>query len=232
MRAYGVTLADAVHKDPAAYASFNAFFVRQLDPAARPTDASADGIASPCDGTISRIDAIRDGMALQAKGSRYSVQDLVADAALAERLAGGTALTIYLSPRDYHRVHAPVTARFAGQRNTGEARFGVSPQTVSRVNSLYVTNERTVMQFEVDTQPLVVVMVGAVGVGHITTPWDRGALADAPDRIAKGDEIGRFNLGSTVIVLAPRDLLRWREDLVAGVTLRVGERIGERLTGG
>ena len=232
MRVYGVTLADAVHKDAASYASFNAFFVRQLDPAARPTDASADGIASPCDGTVSHIDTIRDGTLLQAKGSRYSVQDLVADPALAERLAGGTALTIYLSPSDYHRVHAPVTAQFARQRNTGKARFGVSPKTVSRVTNLYVTNERTVMEFDVDTRPFVVVMVGAVGVGHITTPWDRGALADAPDRIAKGDEIGRFNLGSTVIVLAPRDLLRWRKDLVPGITLRVGERIGERLTNG
>lgn len=227
IRWYDVDLGDCERPNPADYRHFNEFFTRPLHRDARPVDATSDGVASPCDGRVLSRGTVEGDTLVQAKGYAFPIQDLLADATLGRRLAGGDALTIYLAPRDYHRVHAPCSLRFAALRRTGTARFRVDPETAAAIPGLYIANERAVFEFDANGAAVALVMVAAVGVGNISTLWDRGALADAPNTVAKGDEIGRFNLGSTVIVVAERGFLNWREDLDAGQTVRCGERIGQ-----
>ena len=228
MRVYRVQLDECVARSPAHFRNFNAFFTRRFSASARPLDTAVDSIVSPCDGTVSVVAPIAAGRVIQAKGLDYSLADFVADPALATRLEGGDAITIYLSPRDYHRVHAPHAGRWVALRHAGTERFGVSPSLVSRLAGLYIRNERAVLEFDVAGAPLVLVMVGAVGVGSISTAWDRDNLTEAPASVAAGDEIGRFNLGSTVVMLTPPGWLAWRDGLTAGTTVRFGERIATR----
>lgn len=226
MRLYGISLAEAQRGAAEDYQHFNDFFTRSLQATARPIDAAADTFVSPCDGTVAEMGSIQDTTLLQAKGLPYSAADLLADAALAERFDGGDFVTIYLSPSDYHRVHTPASARFVQQRREGLDRFSVNERSTRSVAGLYVRNERLVLEFDVAGRPLAIVLVGALNVGSISSPWDSAAAADPPDRVGKGDEVGRFNLGSTVVVLTPAGMVRWDDHLAPGSSVKMGQRVG------
>ena len=214
-----IDLGEALHSDPGAYRSFNEFFVRALRPGVRPL-APADW-TSPADGTVSQVGHIRAGQMIQAKQRRYSAAQLLADPALAARLEGGSFTTVYLSPRDYHRVHMPCPGRLLGMRHVPGTLFSVRPDIVQGIHGLLALNERLVCWFE---HPRIgvfaVVLVGAAIVGSIATVW-HGVVApprqpqirlwhyadgDAmppPPHLAQGEEMGRFQFGSTVVVLMP-----------------------------
>lgn len=254
VRLYGVDLSEAVETDPRRYPSFNAFFTRALRPEARPVASGAGDVACPVDGTVSEIGEIDDGRLLQAKGLRYTVEDLLGGGGDprvpgAEAFHQGSFATLYLSPRDYHRVHMPLTGRLAGMVHVPGRLFSVQPGTVRAVPRLFTRNERVAAIFETEAGPLAVVLVGAIFVGAIETVWaglvtpPRGRVltrvtyrVTAPDPgaeplvLPRGVEMGRFNMGSTVIVLFGPGAVEWRPDLELGTTVRMGEAIG-RLQG-
>jgi len=234
-RAVGADLGE-VELDLRAYATFGDFFVRRLKPGARPI--APDGILSPCDGVIAVNGRAQNGTLIQAKGRDYTVAELVADDALAARLANGAYATIYLSPRDYHRVHAPVSGRVIRYDYLPGALWSVKPWVVERRDRLLARNERVVITLNAGALGLVaVVMVGAGGVGNIELPHgpSSATFRAAGERrtieldasVARGDELGAFRLGSTVVVLfephATRELLG-----EPGQPIRVGERFGDR----
>jgi phosphatidylserine decarboxylase len=238
-RAYGVDLGDAAEPDLARYASFNAFFTRALRPGARPLEPRADALLCPVDGTISQIGRLSEGQMLQAKGHELGVADLLGgDRSLAARFADGAYATLYLSPRDYHRIHMPIDGTLTGAVHVPGRLFSVNAVTAARVPRLYARNERLVCLFDTAVGPLAVILVGAIFVGSIETVWHgevtppRGRrLRNLPTRqpaptLPRGAELGRFNLGSTVILLLPRDAIAWRAELAPGSQVRVGEALG------
>jgi phosphatidylserine decarboxylase len=259
VRAYRPELADAEQPDPQRYASFNAFFTRALRRGARPMPAAAAAIASPADGRISALGTIGADRIFQAKGREYSLLALLGgNAGLAARFRDGLFMTIYLAPCNYHRVHMALPGTLAGAWHVPGRRFSVNDATAQQVEGLFARNERIVFAFEGgpgalqhDSAPAPVpvpahalVMVGALFVGSISTVWHgdiapprgRGPTALPPPQptsagaLARGAELGRFNMGSTVILLLPRALAAWDSGLAPGSALRVGQPIG-RLVG-
>lgn len=237
VRVFGVDLTEAERRAPDAYASFNDFFTRALRPGARPLPAGRDQILCPADGTLSRVGRIRGSELLQAKGRSYSLLELLGDdPALASAFINGSFATIYLAPRDYHRVHMPAAGRLRGWTHVPGRLFSVNDTTARHVPRLFTRNERVVTVFDTEQGPLAVVLVGAMIVAGIETVFAgqhtplprpvRFQPADARVELAAGDELGRFLLGSTVIVLLPEGVGQWRENLNAGMPLRVGERLG------
>ncbi|WP_439510039.1 archaetidylserine decarboxylase [Marinimicrobium koreense] len=239
---YGVDMSEALEENPRAYAHFNDFFTRALKPDARPLDASADSIVCPADGAISQLGAIEDGRIFQAKGQLYTTRELLGGSeALAAEFDQGQFATVYLSPKDYHRVHMP----FGGQLRTTVAipgdLFSVNTATANQVPRLFSRNERLVAIFDTDIGPMAVVLVGAMIVAGIETVWGgevapikrtiqtRDFRPRAPITLNKGEEMGRFKLGSTAIVLFGKDRVRWDEAYQAGRGTRMGERLGVRL---
>jgi len=237
---YGVEMDEALEPDPTRYASFNDFFTRALRPDARPLDDSRDAVLCPADGTLSQAGEIRDGRIIQAKGRDYSLLELLGgDEQWSERFAGGRFATVYLSPRDYHRVHMPLDGQLKRMLHLPGRLFAVNPTTARLVPRLFARNERVVCLFETPAGPMAVILVGAIFVGGIDTVW-AGTVAPAGRRIAnwsygktepvvrlrKGAEMGRFNMGSTVILLYGQEGVRWADSLVPGAKLRMGERIG------
>jgi phosphatidylserine decarboxylase len=231
---YGVNMAEAAEPDPAAYASFNDFFTRALRPGARPR-ATAD-LVCPVDGAISQFGAVDAGRIFQAKGHDYSATALLGgDAALAAHFHGGHFATLYLSPKDYHRIHMPCAGRLLRMLHVPGALFSVNPVTARGVPGLFARNERVVCVFDGEHGPWVLVLVGATIVGSMATVWHGvvnpprpGTLRDwryAERRIElrQGDEMGRFLLGSTVVLLFPAGPLRWNPRWAPGGTIRVGE---------
>ena len=239
VRRYAVGLADAVDSDPRAWPTFNAFFTRPLRPDARPLPADPQALASPSDGTVQSVGEISGTTLVQAKSLTYSLEALLGDdPVMADALAGGTALTLYLAPRDYHRVHLPADATLTSLVHVPGDRFSVSPETTERIRHLFVRNERVAFHFRAaGGSPFAIVMVGALLVGSIETPWT-GPVADlrkpGPHRrwdlgaptLRRGEEIGRFNMGSTVIALFPRGTVHWDEALRPGTFVRCREAIG------
>jgi len=246
---YGVAMAEAAEPDPAAYATFNAFFTRALAPQARPL-ASAD-LVCPVDGAISRFGAIEGDRIVQAKGHRYSTRALLGgDGALAAHFQDGHFATLYLSPKDYHRIHMPAAGTLLRMIHVPGALFSVNPATARGVPGLFARNERVICVFDgqdADGQgvsgPWVLVLVGATIVGSMATTWHGvvnpprpGHLrewsytgADVPRRsLAQGEEMGRFLLGSTVVMLLPRGALAWNPAWTAGRTIRMGEPMARR----
>lgn len=219
------------------YASVGDFFARRLRTGARAVAASSDAVIAPCDGAVAAAGRIEDGTLLQAKGRSFSLAALLADEAAAAALLGGSYAVIYLSPRDYHRVHSPVTAHLEGYDYLPGARWPVSPPFVERVEGLLAKNERAVMRLLTDAGPAAVVMVSATGVGniwleHLGTDTRhfravgerrRIELADPP-QVERGDELGAFLLGSTVVIVLPSGASSL--DLRAGEVVRCGQRIG------
>lgn len=239
---FDVDLSEAVEQDPEAFENFNAFFTRELKDGARPICDEQGSIACPADGAISQIGKIEQGQLLQAKGQHYSVEALVGgDAELAKAFDGGEFATIYLSPRDYHRVHMPYGGKLVKTIYVPGKLFSVNNTTAENVSNLFARNERLVCVFETDLGPMVVILVGAMIVAGIETVWagevapvkPRLAARDfvtpqEPIELAKGDELGRFKLGSTAIVLFGKDTIEWDEDFSHGDPTRMGEQLGSK----
>ncbi|MBT8132609.1 MAG: phosphatidylserine decarboxylase [Gammaproteobacteria bacterium] len=235
LRLYDINLAEAENSDPNSYPSFNAFFTRGLKPGSRSYAAADNGaLISPCDGTVSQAGIIDDGSLFQAKGHDYSVVDLLGgDEVAAAAFNGGQFATIYLAPYNYHRIHMPLTARLRAMHFIPGRLFSVSPATARAVSGLFARNERVVFHFESDQGPLVLVMVGAMNVGSIET-IHQGIIApggntprdwqyDPAPAYQAGDELARFNLGSTVILLLPGKEPALHEDVTPGTVLQLGQ---------
>lgn len=238
IRKYGVDMSEAARPDPAEYACFNDFFTRALREGARPLADSP--FVSPVDGTV--IDCVKlDGdTLLQVKGHPYSARALVGgDAALVDRFDGGEAISIYLSPKDYHRIHMPCDGRLLRMVHVPGSLYSVNPATVAGVPGLFARNERVVCLFDSDFGPFVLTLVGAMVVGSMQTVWHglinpprSGTLRewrydDQDIRLARGEEMGRFLLGSTVVMLFPKGVLRARADWLPGRTVRMGEAMAD-----
>jgi phosphatidylserine decarboxylase len=239
---YGVNMAEAAQPDPAAYASFNDFFTRALKEGARPL-AVAD-LLCPVDGAISQLGPIEGEQIFQAKGHQYSTTALVGgDAALAAHFHGGHFATLYLSPKDYHRIHMPQAGRLLRMIHVPGELFSVNPATARGVPGLFARNERVVCVFDGDHGPWVLVLVGATIVGSMATVWHGvvnpprpGTVRDwryAEERIelAQGAEMGRFLLGSTVVMLFPRGPLQFNPSWQPGGAIRMGQPMASRTPG-
>lgn len=238
VRHFEVDMAEAEQPDPTAYASFNDFFTRELQEGARPI-ADAD-LVCPADGAISQLGAIDEGRIFQAKGQHFSTRELLGgDEERAAQFTDGQFATIYLSPRDYHRVHMPLAGQLSATSYIPGDLFSVNAVTAENVERLFARNERLVCYFDTDLGPMAMVLVGAMVVAGIETVWS-GQVAPATDdptvvnyqhlpqsvSLAKGDEMGRFKLGSTVILLFPKDSMSWDERYVTGTATRLGEPLG------
>lgn len=229
-RAYGVELGE-VRLALAEHPSFAAFFVRRLRDGARPFDADPDVFPSPCDGTVQAFDAIEHGTILQAKGRPYPVRELLGGVGEDVELEGGQAWTVYLSPRDYHRVHCPLEAKLVDVRWLPGARHSVAPKVLLARPKVFSINERAVLRLESADGPLFLVMVGALNVGRIRVvgvePTHDGPLAQ-PRELKRGDELARFELGSTVVLVIPPQRRPWRAQLELGRAVRMGTPLALR----
>jgi len=236
---YGVDMGEAADPDISSYASFNEFFTRPLRAGARPL-APADFVC-PVDGAISQFGAIERDQIFQAKGHAYSTAALVGgDGELATRFEDGSFATLYLSPKDYHRIHMPCAGRLLRMIHVPGDLFSVNPVTARGVPGLFARNERVVCVFESAHGPFVLALVGATIVGSMATVWHGVVNPPRPGilrewryddrelRFAQGDELGRFLLGSTVVMLFPRDCLDFNPDWAPQRPIRCGERMGER----
>ncbi len=244
MKNYDVDLSEAVIKDADLYPSFNAFFTRQLESAARPIADEQSDIVSPVDGEVSQAAQIEQGRLIQAKGRDYSLLELLGgDAKMSALFTEGDFATIYLSPRDYHRIHMPLDGHLRKMSHVPGRLFSVSQYTTESVPNLFARNERVISLFDTDAGPMAMILVGAIFVGSMETVWD-GIVTPVRHRISsweyapqseqqltlrKGEEMGRFNMGSTVILLFPNDRIAWDERMTNGESLKMGERIGGRL---
>jgi phosphatidylserine decarboxylase len=241
VRGFRPDMTDAVETDPTAYASFNEFFTRALRPETRPVDADPRAIVSPVDGTVSEAGPLTADRLLQAKGHDYSLRALLAGNTAWERtFAGGHFATIYLAPYNYHRIHMPLGGELRQSFYVPGRLFSVNRTTAQLVPGLFARNERVFCGFDAGGVPFGVILVGALNVGSMATVWHGDVTPRkhrevtplpvidvlAPITLAKGDEMARFNMGSTVILLLPAGTASWTDKLVAGQTLRMGERIG------
>jgi phosphatidylserine decarboxylase len=231
---YRVNMAEALNPDVASYASFNDFFTRPLKPGARPLATAA--LICPVDGAISQFGAIEGQQIFQAKGHQFSCTALVGgDSALAARFDNGHFATLYLSPRDYHRIHMPCDARLMRMIYVPGDLFSVNPTTARGVPGLFARNERVVCVFEGAAGPFVLVLVGATIVGSMATVWHGAINAPRAGRLCdwryedqsiflkQGDEMGRFLLGSTVVMLFPKGPLRFNPAWQPGGAIVLGE---------
>ncbi|HET9819703.1 MAG TPA: archaetidylserine decarboxylase [Rhodanobacteraceae bacterium] len=237
VRACGVDMTEAAQTDPRAYETFNAFFTRALRMGTRHADGDADTVVSPADGTISQIGNIDEGRILQAKGRHYTVAELVADEALAENYREGCFATIYLSPRDYHRVHMPLGGELVETLHVPGRLFSVAPGPVAGIPRLFARNERLICHFHGSRGPFVVALVGAMLVSGITTVWSgpevppyaramtRRDWRGRGIRLARFAEMARFEMGSTVIVLLPWPG-RLDRTFASESQVQVGQRLG------
>jgi phosphatidylserine decarboxylase len=226
-----------------AFERFDDFFTRPLAPGARPVDEAPEAVLSPVDGVISEIGVSEGGRLIQCKGLDYTVRGLLADAAEARHFENGAYATLYLAPRDYHRIHSPVAGRITGYRHIPGAFFPVNPLSVRNVAGLFSINERLVSYLDTELGRVAVVKVAATGVGHITVKYDARARTHVsgvrgrqgfvqrytpPIPIKAAEELGMFHLGSTVILLFEPG--RVTLEGAPGDTVRVGRRIGKRAT--
>jgi phosphatidylserine decarboxylase len=240
LRGYAINMQEAAETDPLSYPSFNAFFTRALARGARPVDGSEDGIISPVDGTVSQCGAIDGDAIIQAKGQHYSVRELLGgDSAAAARYRGGQFACIYLAPYDYHRMHMPVAGKVLQTLYIPGDLFSVNAATARTVPRLFSRNERVVCEFATKAGHHAFVMVGALFVGSIETVWNgeinppprprkavRSLPAGAGLELAKGAEIGRFNMGSTVVMLFEPGKISFHPAMVPGAVVRMGQPIG------
>lgn len=238
---YQVDMSEAANPDPAAYPSFNAFFTRALRPGARPL-AQAEWIC-PVDGAISQLGPIQGEQIFQAKGHHYSTQALVGgDAQLAAQFQDGNFATIYLSPRDYHRIHMPCAGKLLRMIHVPGELFSVNPTTARGVPGLFARNERVVCVFEGPFGPFVMVLVGATIVGSMATVWHgivnpprTGKIrewnyAQQDVQLAQGAEMGRFLLGSTIVLLTPKSDMQFNTEWQTAKPVRLGEAMATQTT--
>ena len=236
-RIAGINADEALSPDPADYACFNAWFTRALKPDARTFDFSEDAFISPCDGRISETGTLEKNRILQAKGKTYTLQTLLANDPVCDELLDGYFSTIYLSPRDYHRIHMPITGKLERMIHVPGRLFSVAPYTARQVPNLFARNERVISVFNTDSGPLVMVLVGAMLVSSTETVWagevtpNKNKNVSVEDYISqnitllKGEEMGRFNMGSTVILLMPSETLEGKSELTAGTAVRLGQKL-------
>jgi len=238
-RSYGVNLGEAASPERDAYVSFNAFFTRALAPGARPMASDQNAITSPVDGVISEFGHISQDRLIQAKQQDYTLSELLGgDQALAQPFIDGQFATVYLSPSDYHRIHMPIAGKLQQMLHIPGRLFGVSSPMVRHIPRLFARNERVICVFESAAGPMAMVLVGAIGVGSIETVWAGEVTPPRGRRIRSwsythsqplytaGEEMGRFNLGSTVILLWGAEAMRWQADLAVGDTVRLGHLLG------
>jgi phosphatidylserine decarboxylase len=239
IRRYQVNMSEAANPDPASYATFNEFFTRALKEGARPLAAAS--YVCPVDGAISQFGAIERDQIFQAKGHSYSTTALLGgDAALAAQFEDGSFATLYLSPRDYHRIHMPCDGVLERMIYVPGALFSVNPTTARGVPGLFARNERVVCVFDTARGPMVLVLVGATIVGSMATVWHgvvnpprsravrEWRYADRKVQLKQGEEMGRFLLGSTVVMLWPQGLVRFNPDWQAARAIRLGEKMSDR----
>ena len=241
MRGFEPDMSDAVEPDPLRYPSFNAFFTRALRPDARPMPQDPRVIASPVDGAVSQIGVIEGSRMIQAKGHDYSLEALLAGPARwTQRFAGGSFATIYLAPFDYHRIHMPCSGELHSAWYVPGRLFSVNTTTAAAVPGLFARNERIVCMFEEGELCFAMVLVGALFVGSMSTVWHDQVTPKSRRRpmplpvsaglhLGRGAEMGRFNMGSTVILLFPRGAIEWRPSLGSGTELRVGQDLARLL---
>jgi phosphatidylserine decarboxylase len=239
IRHFHVDMSEAVQAEPGAYPDFNSFFTRALRDGVRSQPESPAAIACPVDGTISEVGTISGERLLQAKGRHYSLVDLLGgNRDQADVFRDGLFCTLYLSPCDYHRIHMPVAGRLRETAYIPGRLFSVAPHTTRAISGLFTRNERLVAGFEGDAGPVAVILVGAIFVGCMETVW--GGVAAPGDRrivhrqfadsspveLRRGEELGRFNMGSTVILLFPPGCAEWLPELRAGQSVRLGQTLG------
>lgn len=240
-RFFKVDLSEAVIENPSEFENFNAFFTRALKNGSRPIDDRRGAIVSPADGAISQLGKITSNRLLQAKGREYTIEDLlVCDSAAASQFSDGSFITVYLSPRDYHRVHMPIAGTLRKTTYVPGDLFSVNQKTAEAVPKLFARNERLVCVFDTELGPMALVLVGAMIVAGIETVWS-GAIAPNNHRtpvvdeshkgisLAVGEELGRFKLGSTVILLFQKDTIQLNQELAANSAVKMGEMIGSQL---
>jgi len=238
LRAYPqIDMREATEPDPYRYASFNAFFTRALRPEVRPMLAGSDEAACPVDGTVSQLGRIESGRLVQAKGVHYTTEALLADAAAASRYAEGSFACLYLAPYNYHRIHMPLAGRLVATRYVPGMLFSVNAATARTIPGLFARNERVVCEFDTALGPMALVMVGALFVGSVETVFAgeinppalrggtvRSIASGIGTEYARGAEIGRFNMGSTVVVLFGRPA-RFAAALAPGSPTRLGQSL-------
>jgi len=235
-RQFKIDMRDALEPSLAVYPSMNAFFTRALNPDARPL-ARGDDLVSPVDGSISQIGRIDDRRIFQAKGREFDLFTLLGgNVSLSEPFKEGGFATLYLSPRDYHRIHMPLDGTLTDMIYIPGRLFSVAPFSVNHVNSLFARNERVVCLFDTSYGKLAMILVGAINVAAIETTW-AGLITPPPGKkikhrhydenlqLRRGMEMGRFNMGSTVILLTEKNAAKWLPDLTVGQTVRLGQAL-------
>ena len=240
-RKFGVDLSEAAEPDPTAYPTFNAFFTRALKPGARVADADPAAFLMPADGHVSQCGDIVDGRIFQAKGQSFTAAELLGDDEAARPFTDGVYATVYLSPRDYHRVHMPWTGTLRETVHVPGRLFSVGTDAVASVPRLFARNERLVCHFDTEFGPMASVMVGALLVSGVETVWSGVEIPAYGDRITRKDyrgkgielerfaEMARFNYGSTAIVLLPKGVAELAPQLAAEMPVRLGQRLATRL---
>lgn len=239
---YHVDMSAALSSDIADYPDFNSFFIRQLKPGLRPIEQKADTIICPADGCISQIGAINNDQLLQAKGFYFSLSDLLGGSEqLASEFLNGCFATIYLSPKDYHRVHMPMKGKLRETIYIPGKLFSVNKQTAEQVPNLFARNERLVCIFDTEVGAMAVILVGAMIVGSINTAWDNPTSCTIQHKtypttgsdiieLAQGAELGYFKLGSTAILLFPQGKISWEPTLAEQTNTQVGQRLAKICT--
>jgi len=244
VRSFQVNLAEAEISDPHGYEHFNAFFTRALKTGARPIVAGRLEVACPVDGAVSQAGTITDGQIFQAKGHNYSLTELLGGSSKrAAPFQGGKFATLYLSPRDYHRIHMPLGGQLREMIHVPGRLFSVNTSTVKVIPGVFARNERVISIFDTAFGPMALVKVGAINVGSIETVW-AGEVTPPAGRVVRswhypadgegsvslerGSEMGRFNMGSTVIVIFARDAIEWSDKIAAGAPVRMGELLAIR----
>ncbi len=240
VRLYAVETSEVARPVPDGFTSFNDFFTRELADDARPVDASPATVVSPVDGFVSAAGPIQGEMLLQAKGVRYRLEDLLAtDLADVASYTNGSFATLYLAPFNYHRVHSPLAGEITAARYVPGHLYSVNSITVRLLPQLFARNERLVCHLRTAVGPMAVIFVGALNVGSVSTPWTgrirprkKGVVdnlklpAGTSTTVDKGQLLGWFNMGSTVILLLPPGRCTWRDDLANGTRVTMGEMIG------
>ncbi|AUD78128.1 phosphatidylserine decarboxylase [Kangiella profundi] len=238
IKKYGIDMSIAERENPEDYKTFNDFFTRSLKADVRPIDSDDNSIVHPADGAISQLGKIDNGYIFQAKGHTYSAKTLLGgDADLAAPFQDGEFATVYLAPKDYHRLHMPIDGQLTKMIHVPGKLFSVNPLTARKVPNLFARNERVVAMFDTELGPMAMVLVGATIVGSVETVWH--GTVTPPTRkevrswdyehgevsLKKGEEMGRFKLGSTIVLLFPKDTLEWHKNMKAYAPTVMGQPI-------
>jgi phosphatidylserine decarboxylase len=240
INAFNININEAISQKPEDYKNFNDFFMRELKSDARTFDADTNKVISPCDGEVSQCGKIENGVLIQAKGKYFDLKTLLGgDDIIADKFINGHFATIYLSPKDYHRVHMPCDGKLSNSIYVPGELFSVNQTTAKHIQGLFARNERLVNIFETANGPMASIMIGAMLVAGIETVWS-GQVVPPKNAIStfnkheqenielkRSEEMGRFKFGSTVILLFPENTITWQDDFTSGKIVKLGEAIGE-----